>query len=131
MHKNFALLPIIFILQISLPNVEKTSILLMLLYNKIFCVMNFFLSGGCLICTIKYSVATMESKRNSWKGTLSKPRILHNKRFFIRNIFTRKKASKMEAVVPRCSVKKVFLENPQNSQETTCARVSFLIKCRP
>ena len=27
-----------------------------------------------------------------------------------------------------CSVKKVFLEIPQNSQENTCARVSFLIK---
>ena len=33
-----------------------------------------------------------------------------------------------EAVVRRCSVKKVFLENLQNSQEITCARVSFLIK---
>ena len=34
----------------------------------------------------------------------------------------------MEAVVRRCSVKKVFLEISQNSQENTCARVSFLIK---
>ena len=33
-----------------------------------------------------------------------------------------------EAVVRRCSVKKVFLEISQNSQENTCARVSFLIK---
>ena len=33
-----------------------------------------------------------------------------------------------EAVVPRCSVKKVFLEISQNSQENTCARDSFLIK---
>ena len=33
-----------------------------------------------------------------------------------------------EAVVQRCSVKKVFLKNSQNSQENTCARVSFLIK---
>ena len=33
-----------------------------------------------------------------------------------------------EAVVHRCSVKKVFLEISQNSQENTCARVSFLIK---
>ena len=32
------------------------------------------------------------------------------------------------AVVQRCSVKKVFLEISQNSQENTCARVSFLIK---
>ena len=33
-----------------------------------------------------------------------------------------------EAVAQRCSVKKVFLEIAQNSQENTCARVSFLIK---
>ena len=33
-----------------------------------------------------------------------------------------------EAVVQRCFVKNVFLEMLQNSQENTCARVSFLIK---
>ena len=33
-----------------------------------------------------------------------------------------------EAVVQRCSVKKVFLEISQNSQENTCTGVSFLIK---
>ena len=33
-----------------------------------------------------------------------------------------------EAVVRRCSVKKVFLKIPQNSQENNCDRVSFLIK---
>ena len=32
-----------------------------------------------------------------------------------------------EAVARRCSVKKVFLEISQNSQENTCARVSFFI----
>ena len=31
-----------------------------------------------------------------------------------------------EAVVRRCSLKKMFLEISQNSQENTCARVSFL-----
>ena len=34
----------------------------------------------------------------------------------------------MEAVPKRCSVKKVFLEILQNSQENTCGRVSFLNK---
>ena len=29
----------------------------------------------------------------------------------------------------RCSIKKVFLEFSQNSQENTCARVSFLMHC--
>ena len=33
-----------------------------------------------------------------------------------------------EVVVQRCSVKKVFLEILQNSQENTYARVSFLVK---
>ena len=33
-----------------------------------------------------------------------------------------------EAVTQRCSVRKVFLEISQNSQENTFAKVSFLIK---
>ena len=32
----------------------------------------------------------------------------------------------LEAVVRRCSVNKVFLKISQNSQENTCAKVSFL-----
>ena len=35
---------------------------------------------------------------------------------------------KIEAVVRRCSAEKVLLEISQNSQENTCASVSFLIK---
>ena len=38
------------------------------------------------------------------------------------------KQSSREAVVQRCSVQKIFLKFSQNSQENTCARVSFLIK---
>ena len=34
----------------------------------------------------------------------------------------------LEAVAQRCSVKKLFLEISQNSQENTCARVSLLLK---
>ena len=33
-----------------------------------------------------------------------------------------------EAVVRRCSVKKVFLKKSQNLKENTYARISFLIK---
>ena len=33
-----------------------------------------------------------------------------------------------EAIVRRCSVKKMFLIISQNSQKNTCAKVSFLIK---
>ena len=36
----------------------------------------------------------------------------------------------LEAVAQRCYVKKLFLEISQNSQENTCARVSFLIKSK-
>ena len=35
-----------------------------------------------------------------------------------------------EAVIKRCSVKKVFFRYSQNSPKITCARVSFLIKLR-
>ena len=35
-----------------------------------------------------------------------------------------------EAAIQRCSVKKVFLETLQNSQENTCIRASFLIKLK-
>ena len=35
-----------------------------------------------------------------------------------------------EAVVQRCSLKKVFLEISQKSQENTSVRVSFLIKLK-
>ena len=35
---------------------------------------------------------------------------------------------KIEAIARRCSLKKVFFEISQNSQENTCPRVSFLIK---
>ena len=41
------------------------------------------------------------------------------------------KIKSLEAVAQRCSVKKVFLEISQNSQENTCARVPFLIKLQP
>ena len=38
------------------------------------------------------------------------------------------KQNHTEAVAWRCSVKKMFLEISQNSQENVCARVLFLIK---
>ena len=34
-----------------------------------------------------------------------------------------------EAVIRNCSIRKVFIKISQNSQENTCARVTFLIKC--
>ena len=53
--------------------------------------------------------------------------MLHKK---IENCFVREYSERSwiisEAVVQRSSVKKVFSEISQNSQENTCARVSFL-----
>ena len=46
----------------------------------------------------------------------------------LRQVFQILRENGIEAVVQRCSVKKVFLEISQNSQENTCARVLFLIK---
>ena len=43
-------------------------------------------------------------------------------------IILRKYIKNLQAVVRRWSVKKVFLEISQNSQEDSCARVSFLLK---
>ena len=41
-----------------------------------------------------------------------------------------KKCVGPEAAARRCSVKEVFLEISQNSQENTCARVSFIIRLK-
>ena len=41
------------------------------------------------------------------------------------------KVQRLEAVIQRCSVKKMFLEISQNSQKNTCARASFFNKVDP
>ena len=46
-------------------------------------------------------------------------------RIYYYHSFTLMTSLMKEAVVRRCSVKKVFLQVSQNSQENTCARVSF------
>ena len=43
-------------------------------------------------------------------------------------LFLQNQPKDSEAVAQRCSVKNVFLQISQNSQENTCPRVSFLIK---
>ena len=43
-------------------------------------------------------------------------------------LFTSRELCLEQAVAQRCSPEKVFLETSQNSQENTCARVSFLMK---
>ena len=59
---------------------------------------------------------------------------LYTRKFFMRTIKVKiidrysilSNIESIEAVVQRCSAKKVFLEVSQNIQEITCARVSFL-----
>ena len=41
---------------------------------------------------------------------------------------SQKTAAFLEAVVRRCSIKQVFFKISQNSKESTCSRVSFLIE---
>ena len=56
-------------------------------------------------------------------NTINKSKISHyiSVIFFASTLF-------VEAVARTCSVKKMFIEISQNSQESTCARVSFLIR---
>ena len=59
---------------------------------------------------------------------------LYTRKFFMRTMKVKiidrysilSNIESIEAVVQRCSAKKVFLEVSQNIQEITCARVSFL-----
>ena len=54
---------------------------------------------------------------------------LDHRRLYLYTPFHKRSPSQaIEAVVQRCSVKKVLLKISQNSQENTCARASFLIK---
>ena len=48
--------------------------------------------------------------------------------FYLKHVSVKKMHSCFTLVAQICSVKKEFLEILQNSQENTCARVSFLIK---
>ena len=65
---------------------------------------------------------------NHWSFSIP-PEIIRNPLIFRCFQGVKNETSDMtEAVAKICSVKKVFLEISQNSQENTCARVSFLIK---
>ena len=66
------------------------------------------------------------SKRHNSSNLMIK--LLCGEMKFLRLLLKDRTFITAEAVVQRCSVKKVFLKISQNSQENTCARVSFLIK---
>ena len=83
--------------------------------------------------TLSKLTGTLESESNIAIDWFTKNEMIINPDKFQAIILDKKKSNLTnilltEAVVRRCSVKKVFLEMSQNSQENTCARVSFLIK---
>ena len=62
---------------------------------------------------------------------LNNPVFSLNHLYFPKYVFLRKTETRFcrgRSSHQRCSIKKVFLEISQNSQESTCARVSFLLK---
>ena len=100
----------------------------------------------CITPSILLSVKILKfwyNRYGHYRGILNKFK-LKNKKRYIRIFFqnnhqnTKKIQSKIneflqnrEAVIRRCSVKKVFLKISQNSQENTSTRVFFFNKVRP
>ena len=85
--------------------------------------------AGLLKCLAKHVSPVLSSLFNESIGTGLFPD--HMKLAMITRVY--KVGSKLDISPSRssrqeCSVKKVFLETSQNSQENTCARASFLIK---
>ena len=50
--------------------------------------------------------------------------------FFVHDLANKILQRNSNSILNLCSAKKVFLKNSQNSEENTCARVSFLKSCR-
>ena len=79
-------------------------------------------------CTFKLSVSQRKRRENPTlhhKTQKEVEYLVNQWTFFIQTFLW---LLLQEAVAYRCSVKKIFLEISQNSQENTCARISFLIK---
>ena len=96
---------------------------------------------SCEICEIfknTFSYRTPLVTASEW--TLLSSRLRNNKNFCwflacFKDIFDscilfpeKVDERKLGAAVQRCSIKKLFVEISQNSQENTCARASFLLK---
>ena len=79
-------------------------------------------SVSCLFCFYmkRENVLVVHAVKYVWQ--------LFLKTIHINTLSTCKLDPSAEAAPQRCSIKKVFLQNSQNSQENTCARASFLIK---
>ena len=75
--------------------------------------------------TIKHKRYTKYTRKSGYTKIPESARIRHNLLNFTFSSFLFHRSNHL-----RCSVKKVFLEISQNSQENTCARVPFFIKKR-
>ena len=79
-------------------------------------------SVSCLFCFYmkRENVLVVHVVKYAWQ--------LFLKKIHINILSTCKLDQSAEAAPQRCSIKKMFLKNSQNSQENTCAIASFLIK---
>ena len=75
-----------------------------------------------VICQLRYMLAIDNMKIINNINPNHKAKLRKNVKV---KINVNLQCQKPEAGAQRCSVKKVFLEISQNSQENTCARVSF------
>ena len=102
--------------------------------------LNIFHALFCFHCWLRTGWINLVVKQFSWKVSTGRklgPYFCHIYLPNLKNVLgsTEKNLRpfccsglKTEAVAQMCSVKKLFLEVLQNSQENNCARVSFLIK---
>ena len=88
--------------------------------------MNIFLSFSKRCWQYPISVAMHEKARSSRSGVFCKKGVFKNFANHGTPPVAASEKLKEKAVVRRCSVKKVFFKILLNSQENTCARVSFL-----
>ena len=70
------------------------------------------------------SFQALEKEKVAWNGLIT----LFIAAYHMRDQKQKQSPGVSEAVARSCSVKKMFLEISQNSQENTCTSVSFLIK---
>ena len=104
---------------------------LILRTSKIFQIRSFFLVSLFTFCDWYFGVAH-KTNYFTWLSAVCPSRFCMYFCFCQKSrLFMHVKQWRYRSSQWRCSVKKVFLEISQNSQENSCARVSFLIKLRP
>ena len=104
---------------------------LILRTSKIFQIRSFFLVSLFTFCDWYFGVAH-KTNYFTWLSAVCPSRFCMYFCFCQKSrLFMHVKQWRYRSSQWRCSVKKLFLEISQNSQENSCARVSFLIKLQP